>query len=65
MVVVAFTLFLMLPWAQVRMARYMASHTGYIPGGSLDDFVTQQQEAGGALGDAYTDLEAIDVGLPI
>lgn len=65
MVVVVFTLFLMLPWAQVRMARYMASHTGFIPGGSLDDFVTQQQEAGGAMGDAYTDLEAIDVGLPI
>ncbi|WP_298259150.1 YjgN family protein [uncultured Litoreibacter sp.] len=65
MVVVVCTLFLMLPWAQVRMARYMASHTGLIPGGSLDDFVTQQQEAGGAMGDAYTDLEAIDVGLPI
>ncbi|RLJ41361.1 uncharacterized membrane protein YjgN (DUF898 family) [Litoreibacter meonggei] len=65
MVVVICTLFLMLPWAQVRMARYLAAHTGFIPGGSMDDFVTQQQEAGGALGDAYTDLEGIDVGLPI
>ncbi|TDT73724.1 uncharacterized membrane protein YjgN (DUF898 family) [Litoreibacter halocynthiae] len=65
MIVVVFTLFLMLPWAQVRMARYLAAHTGFIPGGSMDDFVTQQQEAGGALGDAYTDLEGIDVGLPI
>ncbi|WP_281859927.1 YjgN family protein [Litoreibacter halocynthiae] len=65
MIVVVFTLFLMLPWAQVRMARYLAAHTGFIPGGSMDDFVTQQQEAGGAFGDAYTDLEGIDVGLPI
>ncbi|MEP3347079.1 MAG: YjgN family protein [Litoreibacter sp.] len=65
MVVVIFTLFLMLPWAQVRMARYLADHTGFIPGGSMDDFVTQQQKAGGAMGDAFTDLEGIDVGLPI
>lgn len=65
MVVVVCTLFLMLPWAQVRMARYLASHTGLLPGGSLDDFVSQQQAKGSAMGDAYTDLEGIDVGLPI
>lgn len=65
MVVVVCTLFLMLPWAQVRLHRYLADHTGLIPGGSLDDFVTEQQEAGGAVGDAYTDLEGIDVGIPI
>ena len=65
MVVVIFTLFLMLPWAQIRMSRYLAAHTGFIAGGSMDDFVTQQQEAGGAFGDAYTDLEGIDIGLPI
>lgn len=65
LVVVVCTLFLMLPWAQVRMARYLADHTGMIPGGSLDDFVGQQQAAGSAMGDAYTDLEGIDVGLPI
>ena len=65
MVVVVCTLFLMLPWAQVRMAKYLATHTGFIPGGSLDDFVNEQQAAGSAMGDAYTDLEGIDVGLPI
>ena len=65
MIVVVFTLFLMLPWAQIRMARYLAAHTGFTAGGSMDDFVTQQQEAGGAFGDAYTDLEGIDIGLPI
>ncbi|GFE51101.1 membrane protein [Roseobacter cerasinus] len=65
MVVVVFTLFLMLPWAQVRMARYLTSHTGLIPGDTLDEFVNQQQAEGSAAGDAYTDLEGIDVGLPV
>ncbi|WP_299971315.1 YjgN family protein [uncultured Roseobacter sp.] len=65
MVVVVCTLFLMLPWAQTRMARYLASHTGFIPGGSLDDFISDQQAKGSAIGDAYTDLESVDVGLPI
>lgn len=65
MVVVLCTLFLMLPWAQVRIAKYLAEHTAIIPGGSLDDFIGQQQAAGSAMGDAYTDLEGIDVGLPI
>jgi len=65
MVVVICTLGLMLPWAQVRMTRYLADHTGFIPGSSLDEFVSQQQAAGHAIGDAFTDLESIDVGLPI
>lgn len=65
LVVVLCTVFLMLPWAQVRLSKYLADHTGLIPGGSLDEFVDQQQAAGSAMGDAYTDLEGIDVGLPI
>lgn len=65
MVVVVCTLFLMLPWAEVRMAKYLASHTGFIPGGSMDDFMSQQQDASGPIGDAFTDLESIDIGLPI
>ncbi len=64
-IVVICTLGLMLPWAQIRLARYNALHTQLIPGGSLDEFVGQIEAQGGALGDAYTDIEAIDVGLPI
>lgn len=64
-VVVLCTLGLMLPWAQIRLARYNAAHTQLIPGGSLDDFVGKIEQKGGALGDAYTDIEAVDVGLPI
>lgn len=65
MVIVVCTLGLMLPWAQIRVAKYLAAHTGVELGGSLDDFVGQQHEATTALGDAYSDIEGIDVGLPI
>lgn len=64
-VVVLSTLGLMLPWAQVRMARYLASQTEVLVDGSMDDFVGVAMPEGGALGDAYTDIEAIDLGLPI
>lgn len=64
-VVVVCTLGLMLPWAQVRMTRYLADNTALIPGGSLDDFIGTQQAETSALGDAFTDMEGIDVGLPI
>lgn len=65
LVVVLCTLFLMLPWAQVRLSKYLADHTALIPGSSLDEFVDRQQAAGSAMSDAYTDLEGIDVGSPI
>lgn len=65
MVVVVITLGLMLPWAQVRMAKYLADHTALIPGSDMDSFIGEQQEKVGALGDAYSDIEGIDVGLPI
>lgn len=59
------TLGLMLPWAKVRMARYLAERTQVIVNGDLDDFIGDIVPEGGAFGDAYTDLEAIDVGLPV
>ena len=65
MLVVILTLGLMLPWAQVRMARYLADHTSVELVSSLDDFIGTGQEKATALGDAYSDIEGIDVGLPI
>ncbi|MCC5955790.1 MAG: DUF898 domain-containing protein [Natronohydrobacter sp.] len=62
---IIFTLGLMLPWAKVRMARYLADQTQVIVNGDLDDFIGDIIPEGGAFGDAYTDLEAIDVGLPV
>ena len=65
MLVVILTLGLMLPWAQVRMARYLADHTSVELVSSLDDFIGTEQKKATALGDAYSDIEGIDVGLPI
>jgi uncharacterized membrane protein YjgN (DUF898 family) len=64
-IVVVCTLFLMLPWAQVRLARYLAAHTGYSLGGTLDDFVSQAQTTGNAVGDAFADFEGMGAGLPM
>ncbi len=64
-IVVAFTIGLMLPWAHVRMHKYLASQTFLIPGGSLDDFIGKQVEDGMSVADAYTDLEGVDFGVPL
>jgi len=55
----------MLPWAQIRMTRYLAANTAVLPGGSIDDFVGSEQDQVSAVGDAYIDMEGIDIGLPI
>jgi uncharacterized membrane protein YjgN (DUF898 family) len=52
---------LMLPWAHVRMTHYLARNTYITVNGSLDAFVGTQEEQVGALGDAFTDFEGIDV----
>lgn len=62
---VILTLGLMLPWAKVRMARFLAAHTQVMIAGDLDDFIGDILPEGGAFGDAYTDMEAIDLGLPV
>ena len=64
-VAVIFTLGLMLPWAHVRMQKYLASQTFLIPGGSLDDFIGQQIEEGMSVADAFSDIEGIDFGIPL
>jgi uncharacterized membrane protein YjgN (DUF898 family) len=64
-IVVMLTLGLMLPWAQIRLARYYAAHSRLIPGGSLDRFIGTLPARTSALGDAYADIEGIDIGLPI
>ena len=64
-IVTAVTLGLMLPWAQVRMARYLANHTALLAAGSLDAFVGQIEARATAVGDAYADIEGIELGLPV
>lgn len=64
-VVAALTLGLMLPWAQIRMACYLAEHTTLLPRGSLDDLAGTVEARATALGDAYADLEGVEAGLPV
>jgi len=64
-VVAICTLGLMLPWAQVRMHKYMAAQTFLVPGASLDTFLNDQVEQGMSVADAYTDLEGVDFGVPL
>lgn len=64
-VAVLCTIGLLYPWARIRMARYMADSTQVRANGSLDEFVGQEEGKVTAIGDAYTDIEGIDVGLAI
>lgn len=64
-VVIVLTLGLMLPWARIRFSRYLADCTQFIADGSLDEFIGVEEGRVTALGDAYADLEGLDVGLAI
>ncbi|MEM7470340.1 MAG: YjgN family protein [Pseudomonadota bacterium] len=64
-VVAVCTLGLMLPWTHVRMHKYMAAQTFFIPGSSLDAFINDQEAQGMSVADAYTDMEGVDFGIPL
>ena len=53
---------MLLPWARIRVARYLCAHTRLKPAGSLDDFVGEAEKRQSAIGDAYMDIDGIDVG---
>ncbi len=64
-VAIVCTLGLALPWAHIRKSRFLAAHTTALVGGSLDDFVGDIKTDGGAVGDAYGDIEGLglDIGV--
>jgi len=62
---VIITLGLMTPWAQIRKARYIAQSSHVVPNGSLDEFIGNKEAQQSALGEAYVDIEGIDVGFGI
>lgn len=64
-IVALLSLGLMLPWTQVRMANYLAHHSSVVFGGPIDEIMGKVVPEGSSVGAAYTDLEGIDVGLPI
>ena len=56
---------MLLPWARIRVARYLCAHTSVTPAGSLDNFVGEAERRQSALGDAFMDIEGIDVGAAV
>ncbi|MFT6458226.1 YjgN family protein [Pseudophaeobacter arcticus] len=59
------TLGLMLPWAQVRMHRYLAQKTTLLPNGTLEEFTGEIISDTNAIGDAYSDIEGIDLDIAL
>jgi uncharacterized membrane protein YjgN (DUF898 family) len=60
---VAFTLGLAMPWAKVRMARLMLANTLVDTSVGFDEYITQQQNSVGAIGEQIG--EAFDVDMDI
>jgi uncharacterized membrane protein YjgN (DUF898 family) len=60
---IVFTLGLFTPWAAVRLARYRAQTVSLIPGGSLDDFIADQEQEMSAAGQETAEFMDIDIGL--
>jgi len=60
---IVLTLGLFIPWAKVRVARYMADHLYLLPNGDLDRFVAEQESAVAALGEEMGEMFDIDIGL--
>ncbi len=56
---------MLLPWARVRVARYLCSHTWVEPASSLDEFIGEAESRQSAIGDAFMDIEGVDVGAAV
>jgi uncharacterized membrane protein YjgN (DUF898 family) len=64
-IITVITLGLALPWAQVRMHNYLAANTFVLPNGSLDEFTGEIISDENAIGDAFSDIEGVELDLPI
>ena len=56
---------MLLPWARVRVARYLCANTLVRPAGSLDEFIGEAESRQSAIGDAFMDIEGVDVGAAV
>ena len=56
-VVSVLTLGLMVPWAQIRLARYKAKHTRMLPAGPLDNVVAGEKDRTGVAQGEFLDLD--------
>lgn len=63
LLVISLSFGLLIPWAQVRLARYRASKLVLLPNGSLDHFMQAQTAEVNAIGEEIGEAFDIDVGL--
>lgn len=63
LVAIALSLGLLIPWAQIRLARYRAQHLRLLPAGSLGSFIASTQSEVAATGEEMADAFDIDLGL--
>ena len=56
------TIGIYIPWAKVRIARYLAANTTMIANGDLDRFVAGQVDDRGVASGEFLDIEGIDFG---
>ena len=61
-VAIVLSLGMLVPWARIRVARYLAAHSWVVPEGSLDEFVGAAGWRQSAIGDAFADVGGFDVG---
>ena len=64
-IAIIFTLGLAIPWASVRMTRYLLEHTRVDTSHGFEQYVTRQQEKQSSLGDQIGDAFDVDVGIGI
>ena len=65
MVAILLTFGLMIPWARVRWARYLASCTAVVANGDLEEFHHELQSSEGVVSAEYLDGGGFDVGIGV
>ena len=63
--VVILSIGMLLPWTRVRLVRYLCENTWVKPASSIDEFAGEAESRQSAIGDAYMDLEGIDIDVVI
>ena len=62
MIAVIFSLGLLIPWAKVRVARYVAEHLEMYGPKNVDSFVQAEQRSANVFGEEAADFFDIDLG---
>jgi uncharacterized membrane protein YjgN (DUF898 family) len=65
MLAIVFSIGLLVPWAQIRLAKYRADQTKVILADSWEDYIAAEEKAGSALGDEIGEAFDVDIDIGI